>query len=221
MHYEQTPLIATPPMTTLEAPAITGEAVRRRRGATNAQTANTKALREALEPFVDLRKLRQLAASGADLQGALSIGEVPEDVQALIAFVAELLRPVQRDQVKSPADAVAFLMARMGLLDQEELWTMCLSTKNHILKVHRVYQGSLNSSMVRIGEVFREAIKLNAAAIIVCHNHPSGAVDASPEDVLVTRQIVEAGKLLDTEVLDHIILGKGKWLSMREKGLGF
>ncbi|MFN8504306.1 RadC family protein, partial [Kouleothrix sp.] len=127
--------------------------------------------------------------------------------------------PVQRDQVKSPADAVAFLMARMGLLDQEELWTMCLSTKNHVLKVHRVYQGSLNSSMVRIGEVFREAIKLNAAAIIVCHNHPSGAVDASPEDVLVTRQIVEAGKLLDTDVLDHIILGKGKWLSMRERGL--
>ena len=221
MRYEQAPLIPTPPITLLEAPTSTGEASRRRRGAASTQTASTRALREALEPFVDLRKLRQLAASGADLQGALTIGEVPDDVQALIAFVAELLRPVQRDQVKSPADAVAFLMARMGLLDQEELWTMCLSTKNHVLKVHRVYQGSLNSSMVRIGEVFRQAIKLNAAAIIVCHNHPSGAVDASPEDVLVTRQIVEAGKLLDTDVLDHIILGKGKWLSMREKGLGF
>lgn len=221
MRYEQAPLIPTPPNTSLEAPASTGEASRRRRGAASPRTASTRALREALEPFVDLRKLRQLAASGADLQGALTIGEVPDDVQALIAFVAELLRPVQRDQVKSPADAVAFLMARMGLLDQEELWTMCLSTKNHVLKVHRVYQGSLNSSMVRIGEVFREAIKLNAAAIIVCHNHPSGAVDASPEDVLVTRQIVEAGKLLDCDVLDHIILGKGKWLSMRERGLGF
>ena len=90
-----------------------------------------------------------------------------------------------------------------------------------MLKVHRVYQGSLNSSLVRVGEVFREAIKSNAAAIIVCHNHPSGAVEPSPEDVLVTRQIVEAGKLLDTEVLDHIILGKGKWVSLRERGLGF
>ncbi|MFV9507383.1 MAG: JAB domain-containing protein [Oscillochloridaceae bacterium umkhey_bin13] len=109
----------------------------------------------------------------------------------------------------------------MGLLDQEELWILCLNTKNQVLKVHRVYQGSLNTSAVRIGEVFREAIKLNAAAIIVCHNHPSGTVDPSPEDILVTRQIVEAGKLLDTDVLDHIILGKGKWLSMRERQLGF
>lgn len=149
------------------------------------------------------------------------MGEVPDDVQALIAFVAELLRPVQREQVRSPTDAAAYLMARMGLLEQDELWTMCLGTKNHMLKAHRVYQGSLNASMVRVVEVFREAIKLNAAAIIVCHNHSSGVVDASPEDVLVTRQIVEAGKLLDVCVLDHLILGKGKWLSMKEKGLGF
>jgi DNA repair protein RadC len=75
--------------------------------------------------------------------------------------------------------------------------------------------------MVRIGEVFREALKLNAAALIVCHNHPSGSVEASPEDILVTRQIVEAGKLLDVDVLDHLILSKGKWQSLREKGLGF
>jgi DNA repair protein RadC len=180
-----------------------------------------RALREALEPYVDLHKLRQLAASGEDLQGALSTGEVPEDVQAIITFVAELLRPTPREQVKSPADAVAFLMARMGMLDQEELWTLILNTKNQIIKFHCVYRGSLNSSAVRIGEVFREAIKLNAAAILICHNHPSGSVEASPEDVLVTRQIVEAGKLLDCEVLDHIILGKGKWQSLREKGLGF
>jgi DNA repair protein RadC len=220
MRYEQAMLIPAS-AATLDQPTAEGRASRRRNGVAASPAPSVKALREALDPFVDLRKLRQLAASGADLQEALKIGEVPDDVQALITFVAELLRPVHRDQVKSPADAVAFLMARMGLLDQEELWTMCLSTKNHVLKVHRVYQGSLNTSMVRIGEVFREAIKLNAAAIIVCHNHPSGAVDASPEDVLVTRQIVEAGKLLDTEVLDHIILGKGKWLSMREKGLGF
>lgn len=221
MCYEQTTLIPTSAVSPFEQTSDTSTAPRRRRGATGQQAASTKALREALEPFVDLRKLRQLAASGADLQESLTVGEVPDDVQAMITFVAELLRPVQRDQVKSPADAVAFLMARMGLLDQEELWTMCLSTKNHVLKVHRVYQGSLNSSHVRVGEVLREAIKLNAAAVIICHNHPSGAVEPSPEDIMVTRQIVEAGKLLDTEVLDHIILGKGKWLSMREKGLGF
>ena len=194
---------------------------RQRRGAGAPAPAAARALREAVEPFVDLRKLRQLAASGADLQGALTIGEVPDDVRAMIAFIAELLRPAQREQVRSPADAAAYLMARMGLLEQEELWTMCLSTKNHVLKIHRVYQGSLNASMVRVVEVFREAIKLNAAAIIVCHNHPSGLVEASPEDVLVTREIVAAGKLLDCELLDHLILSKGRWLSLRERGLGF
>jgi DNA repair protein RadC len=193
----------------------------RRSRPTTRQTAESRAIREALAPYIDLPKLRQLAADSGDLQAALTIGAVPDDVRALIAFVAELLRPVGRDKIKSPHDAAGFLMAQLGLLEQEELWTICLSTKNHILKVHRVYQDSVNSSLVRVGEVFREAIRLNAAGIIICHNHPSGAVDASPEDILVTHQFVEASKLLDVELHDHIIVGKGKWLSMREKGLGF
>lgn len=220
MRYTQEPLLDR----SLEIPVLPapgGTAARRTRSAAASRDSASRALREALEPYVDLRKLRQLAAHNGDLQEALITGAVPDDVQALIAFLAELLRPVGRDQVKSPADAAAFLMARMGLLDQEELWTVLLNTKNYVIKIHRVYQGSLNSSMVRIGEVFREALKLNAAALIVAHNHPSGAVDASPEDILVTRQIVEAGKLLDCEVLDHLILSKGRWSSLREKGLGF
>jgi hypothetical protein len=214
---ESLPDPATAPTPQHESP---NSSPRRSRTAGSRSPA-TRALREALEPYVDLRKLRRLAAHGGDLHDALVTGAVPEDVQALIVFVSELLRPIERDQVKCPADAAAFLMARMGLLDQEELWTLLLNTKNYVIKVHRVYQGSLNSSMVRIGEIFREALKLNAAAIIVCHNHPSGSVDASPEDILVTRQIVEAGKLLDVEVLDHLIVSKGVWLSMRERGLGF
>jgi DNA repair protein RadC len=219
MRYKQeTMLDRSPELPAQPIPVTTNPRRYRQAGS---QTLANRALREALEPYVDLRKLRRLAAHGGNLQEALITGAVPEDVQAMITFVAELLRPVGRDQVKSPADAAAFLMARMGLLDQEELWTMLLNTKNYVIKVHRVYQGSLNSSMVRIGEVFREALKLNAAALIVCHNHPSGSVDASPEDILVTRQIVEADKLLDVDVLDHLILSKGKWQSLREKGLGF
>jgi DNA repair protein RadC len=219
MRYKQeTMLDRSPELPAQPIPVTTNPRRCRQAGS---QTLANRALREALEPYVDLRKLRQLAAHGGNLQEALITGAVPEDVQAMITFVAELLRPVGRDQVKSPADAAAFLMARMGLLDQEELWTMLLNTKNYVIKIHRVYQGSLNSSMVRIGEVFREALKLNAAALIVAHNHPSGSVDASPEDILVTRQIVEAGKLLDVDVLDHLILSKGKWQSLREKGLGF
>jgi len=75
--------------------------------------------------------------------------------------------------------------------------------------------------MVRVGEVFREAIKLNSAALIVVHNHPSGDPTPSAEDVLVTRQIVDAGKLLDIDVLDHLVIGHGRYVSMRERGLGF
>jgi DNA repair protein RadC len=79
----------------------------------------------------------------------------------------------------------------------------------------------VNSAQVRVGEVFRDAIKRNSAAIIVAHNHPSGDPTPSPEDVVVTRQIVEAGKLLDIDVLDHLIMGRGRYVSMRERGMGF
>ena len=84
-----------------------------------------------------------------------------------------------------------------------------------------IYIGSLNSSLIRIGEVFKEALRRNSAALIVAHNHPSGDPTPSPEDVLVTREIVAAGKLLDVEVLDHLVIGQGRFVSMRERGLGF
>jgi len=88
-------------------------------------------------------------------------------------------------------------------------------------KADTVYVGSLNASLIRVGEVFKEPLRLNSASIIVAHNHPSGQPDPSPEDELITRQIVEAGKLLSCEVLDHLIIGQGRWLSLRQKGLGF
>jgi DNA repair protein RadC len=84
-----------------------------------------------------------------------------------------------------------------------------------------VYIGSLNASMVRVGELFKEAIRRNSAALIVVHNHPSGDPTPSPEDVLVTREIIAAGKLLDIDVLDHLVIGQGRFVSMRERGLGF
>ena len=96
-----------------------------------------------------------------------------------------------------------------------------MDTKNQVLKIHTVYVGSLNTAVVRVAEVFREAIRLNAAALIIAHNHPSGDVSPSPEDVHVTRQLVEAGKLLNIDVLDHLVLGNQCWLSLKERGLGF
>ena len=126
-----------------------------------------------------------------------------------------------RFQIKSPADVAQLFMVEMMALDQEELWVACLDTKNRLIKISKVYRGSVNTAMIRVGEVFKEALRLNAAAVIVAHNHPSSDATPSPEDILVTRQIVEAGKLLDCEVLDHLVLACNRFVSLRERGLGF
>jgi DNA repair protein RadC len=146
----------------------------------------------------------------AQLQAAFELGR-----RAATARLAERLR------INTPADAAALLLADMGGLDQEELRTIIVDTKHQVLKVHTVYKGSLHTVMLRAGEVFREAIRLNAAALIVAHNHPSGDVAPSPEDVQVTRQLVEAGKLLNIAVLDHLIVAHQVYASLRERGLGF
>jgi DNA repair protein RadC len=96
-----------------------------------------------------------------------------------------------------------------------------LNSKNHVLKVHTVYVGSVNTASLRVGELFREAIRLNSVAMIVAHNHPSGDPTPSAEDVAVTRRIVEAGQLLNVEVLDHLVIGQQRWVSLKERGLGF
>lgn len=129
--------------------------------------------------------------------------------------------PEERPQITSPEDAANLLMLDMSLLEQEHLWVLLLDTKNHVLEVEKVYKGSVNASLIRIGELFRAAIKRNCAAVIVAHNHPSGDPTPSPEDVRVTHQLVEAGKLLDIEVLDHLVIGHQRFVSLKERGLGF
>jgi DNA repair protein RadC len=109
----------------------------------------------------------------------------------------------------------------MAGLSQENLWVINLDTRNRMLNIEKLYVGSLNSSMVRVGELFRSAIQRNAASIIVVHNHPSGDPTPSPEDIALTKSIVQAGKLLDIELLDHLVIGQSKFVSMKERGLGF
>ena len=129
--------------------------------------------------------------------------------------------PDDRPQVTSPADAANLLMAEMSTLEQEHLRTLLLDTKHRVLASPTVYVGNVNTSVIRVAELFREAIRLNCVALIVAHNHPSGDPTPSPDDIKVTEQIVQAGKLLDIEVLDHLVIGQQRYVSLKERGLGF
>ncbi|HRQ42125.1 MAG TPA: DNA repair protein RadC [Chloroflexota bacterium] len=177
---------------------------------------------DLLDAFGSLHQLAQ--ASKTQLMKVRGIGEA--QAGRLVAML-ELSRRLQgppageRLRVTSPADGANLLLGRMAHLQQEELWVILLDTRNRVLDISTIYRGSLNTSVVRIGEVFRPAVAAPAAAVIVAHNHPSGDPSPSPEDINVTRQLVKAGKLLDIELLDHLIIGNGIFVSLKERGLGF
>jgi len=175
-----------------------------------------------LSQFQDLAGLAR--ASVAELTNVKGVGPAKAvEIKAALEIGRRLMAsaPQERPRVTSPSDAANLLMSEMMFLEQEHLRLILLDTRNRVLNTPTIYIGSLNTSVVRIGELFRAAIKENAAAFIVAHNHPSGDPSPSPEDVNVTKQIVEAGKLLDIELLDHIIIGHQRYVSLKERGLGF
>lgn len=131
------------------------------------------------------------------------------------------LGPEQRPQITQPGDVARLLMLEMAYLAQEQLRVVCLDTKNHVIAQQSVYQGTINSSAVRAAEVFRPAITRACLSIVVVHNHPSGDPTPSPEDIRTTEQLRKAGELLDIELLDHIIIGRHQFVSLKERGLGF
>lgn len=129
--------------------------------------------------------------------------------------------PAERPTVRAPQDAASLLMAEMSLLPQEHLRVVLLDTRNRVLAIPTITIGTLNSASIRIADIFRPAIRYNAAAMIVVHNHPSGDPTPSPEDVQVTRLIVEAGALHQIDIFDHLIIGRQRFVSLKERGLGF
>jgi DNA repair protein RadC len=127
----------------------------------------------------------------------------------------------EKVSINSPADAAALVQNEMSLLEQEYLRVILLSQRNTVLDIVEIYHGSVNAAQIRIAEVFKPAIRRIAPSIIVVHNHPSGDPTPSPDDVAVTRAMVQAGKLLDIQVLDHLVIGSGRFVSLKERGLGF
>jgi len=146
-----------------------------------------------------------------------------ELIEAAIEFGKLISQPddSERIQIRTPADAANLLMVDMSLLEREELRVICLDTKNNVITVETVYSGSLNTTVVRVAEVLRAALIHNGAGIILVHNHPSGSVEPSLEDINVTTLIREAAEKLGISVLDHVIFGRNRYLSLKEKGMGF
>ncbi|MDE3075956.1 MAG: DNA repair protein RadC [Chloroflexota bacterium] len=149
------------------------------------------------------------AAKTAQLQAALELGQ-------RLAMIQE-----QPMRVSSAADVAGALMLQMGELDQEQLRLVLLNAKNDVIGWPVVATGGLRTAMIRLGDVFREPIRQAASAFILAHNHPSGDPAPSPEDVQLTRDVVKVGKLLDIDVIDHLVIGRGRWLSLRSLKLGF
>ncbi len=162
-------------------------------------------------PLEELTRERGVGpAKAAQLKAAIELGRR-----------LSVENPEERHVINNPEDAARLVQYEMSGLEEEHLRVILLNTRNQVLDTVEVYHGSVNTSQVRTGEVFRDAIRRNATAVIIVHNHPSGDPTPSPDDVAVTRACVQAGKLLEIEVLDHLVIGQGRHVSMKERGLGF
>ncbi len=162
-------------------------------------------------PFVELRNAYGLAdAKAAQILAALELG-----------VRLQRTSPDARPVIKSPEDMANVLMSEMSLLTQEEVRVLNLDTRNRLMLVSPLYRGSAHTTQIRMAEVFRDAIRLNATAIALAHNHPSGDPAPSTADVHLTKMLCESGKLLDIDVLDHVVFGREHYVSMRNLRLGF
>jgi DNA repair protein RadC len=129
--------------------------------------------------------------------------------------------PVGDWAIRSPRDVADRLLVEMGRLEREELRVLSLNAKNVVQRVSHVYMGNVSASLVRVGELFRDAVRLDASGVVLVHNHPSGDPTPSPDDLHLTAEAIAAGRLLDVDVLDHVIIGHDAWVSLRDRGVTF
>ena len=166
-----------------------------------------------------------LARAGfAELCAERGLGEAKaSQVQAALELGKRLVatQPQERAVIRFPEDVSNLLQGEMGLLDQEQMRVLLLNTRNQVLGTSEVYRGSVHTAVVRIGELFREALRQNAPAIVLVHNHPSGDPTPSAEDIAMTKQAIEAGELLDVDVVDHVILAQGRFESLKTNRVAF
>ena len=175
-----------------------------------------------LERFRGLRGLQ--SASFMEISRERGIGKAKAaQIQAAIELGNRLSRerPIERVIINSPEEAANLIRYEMSGLDHEEIWTMLLDTRNKLIEIKHIYVGSLNSAFARTAEIFKPAILANAAGIILAHNHPSGESNPSPEDIAITRNLVQAGRMLDIDLVDHLVIAANEFTSLKERHLGF
>ena len=163
-------------------------------------------------------------ASYGELCGLHGIGDAKAcQILAAIELAKRFmsLHPEARAVIRSPQDVFNLLGAEMRFFDQEHLRVLLLNTKNEVLSTQEIYKGNVNSAVIRVSEVLRPAIRENCPNIIIVHNHPSGDPTPSPEDIMVTRQIRQCAEMMDIELLDHVVIGNQRFVSLKERGLGF
>ena len=154
------------------------------------------------------------AASGG--ARALPPGAGPA-TEAMAAWFAPI-EPEQRLEVRSPEDAAAVLLPAFSGADRERCVSALLDTKHRLLRLALVSVGSIDHTFMAPREIFRDALLANATAIVVAHNHPSGDAEPSRDDAAVTRRLARAGELVGVHVLDHLVVGAGRWVSLARRG---
>ncbi|HHW99052.1 MAG TPA: DNA repair protein RadC [Firmicutes bacterium] len=172
-----------------------------------------------LTRFGDVRGLLELSTDELQKEPGIGIAKACQ-LAAISEFAVRIAESrLPGTVIRQPRDLAVLLMPYFQQLTQEEFVVVLLDTKNKVISRQTVFRGSLNASIVHPREVFKYAIRHSAAAVLVAHNHPSGDPTPSREDIDVTRRLVEAGKIVGIEVLDHVVFGDGKTVSMKEKGI--
>lgn len=185
-------------------------------------TKNESVLQLAQRLIKEFQGLRMLMnASLEELTKIKGVGEA-KAIQLLAAIelgkrIANM-KNEERYVIRSPEDGANYVMEEMRFLTQEHFVCLFLNTKNEVIHKQTIFIGSLNASIVHPRELFKEAFRRSAASMICLHNHPSGNPEPSREDIEVTKRLVECGRILGVEVLDHIIIGDKRYVSLKEKG---
>lgn len=178
--------------------------------------------RELLLAFGGLEGLMRTPPGELARQPGMGLAKAVQ-VKAALEIGRRLMLSPQGEKtvIRSPDDAARLLQAELAYQEQEQVRALLLDARHHFLRQVLVYQGNVRSAVVRIGELFREAVRENASALIVAHNHPSGDPTPSPEDIALTREIARAGELLGIELVDHLVVARQAYVSLRERGVGF